>query len=119
MIEIGPNLKEIITNIFDEFRRNNPTCSEYIDFVKQIKELITLSPKAKICEYKSDDKRYPSESGYYWFKDGEVKTIVHFDASLSLIYLWGKSYHVKRLWDGTLKECYFIQPKQPILEPNL
>lgn len=119
VIEIGPNLKNVLLEIINKLDANGALTSSYVEVLDKLKELIPLSPEKKVYECnKSDNKKYPSESGYYWFYNNGDILPVHYNSVLNGFLIDGCYHDFCTLRNGTLKNSYFIQPVQPIPEPG-
>lgn len=126
MIEIGPNLSQIIDKLIDKNCKDPDSLAYNLlkIFEDEILKLYSNSKTiAKDMCNKPDSEKYPSESGYYWYHVIKSNTdyIIYYDNSFKLIYIHTLNYvftiaDVKR--DKSLIYGYFIQPADPIKNPK-
>jgi hypothetical protein len=125
MIEIGPNLKEVLLDFMDK----NLQCSRVPGYllkesfgelieqdIKTINERKSEGSKGRVHE--CNIKEYPPKSGYYWFRWKPTKTyrIVYFFAEIDMFQFIGDSttYFILDMQDWG----HFVQPIIPIPEPG-
>lgn len=127
MIEIGQNLKEILERILTDLEGCEAIGLRYIEVLNKLKELIQCTEgkksgaepiigaccgsTVKIVEY--DNKKCPTEAGYYWYKESKDNPTIIRLFSTGVVKIIGSTDIF------TLDELNgeFIQPIEPLKEP--
>lgn len=127
MVEIGPNLKEVLIN----FMNNNVAADHYpgYELKECFGELIGKLAKEMWDEYSCSKiynnvvhdcphaDKFPTKSGYYWFKNSWGRTVI--------VYYCKEYDYFTFLGDNTqyklklmkLMHGHFIEPMKPIPLP--